>query len=153
MSMTVIYRYQPVITTGPHGTDQRPTGPDGLDAGETITELCELDGWRYVAVPEGVTPNVQAELTTWEPVTLTTELREAIKAASPHAQLIAQRVIDLIRAKYPLDEELYFARIAVGALQGSYSLPPGEAEALAQYQDDVEAAREWGRIERAKIGL
>ena len=88
-----------------------------------------------------------------EPVTLTMELREAIKAASPHAQLIAQRVIDLIRAKYPLDEELYFARIAVGALQNSYTLLPGEAEALAQYQTDVEAAREWGRTERAKIGL
>ena len=150
---TSIYRYQPVITTGPHGTDQRPTGPDGLDAGETITELCELDGWRYVAVPEGVTPTVPAELATWEAVNLTSELREAIKAASPHAQLIAQRVVELIRAKYPLDEELYFARIAVGALQNSYTLLPGEAEALAQYQADVEAAREWGRAERVKIGL
>lgn len=151
--MTQLYRYQPVITPGPTGTDYRPTGPDGLDAGETLTELGEIDGWRYIAVPDGVTPNVPAELTTWEPVSLTAELREAIKAASPHAQLIAQRVIDLIRAKYPLDEELYFARIAVGALQGSYSLLPGEAEALAQYQADVEAAREWGRVERAKIGL
>lgn len=151
--MTSIYRYQPVITVGPNGTDYRPTGPDDLDAGETITELCELDGWRYVAVPEGVTPTVPAELATWEAVNLTSELREAIKAASPHAQLIAQRVIDLIRAKYPLDEELYFARIAVGALQASYTLLPGEDEALAQYQADVEAAREWGRTERAKIGL
>lgn len=151
--MTSIYRYQPVITVGPNGTDYRPTGPDGLDAGETITELCELDGWRYVAVPEGVTPTVPAELATWEAVNLTSELREAIKAASPHAQLIAQRVIDLIRAKYPLDEEVYFARIAVGALQASYTLLPGEDEALAQYQADVEAAREWGRTERAKIGL
>lgn len=150
---TSIYRYQPVITAGPNGTDHRPTGPDGLDAGETLTELCALDGWRYVAVPEDVTPYVPAELDTWESVNLTSELREAIKAASPHAQLIAQRVIDRIRAKYPLDEELYFARIAVGALQGSYALQPGEAEALAQYQADVEAAREWGRTERTKIGL
>ncbi len=150
---TAIYRYQPVITTGPAGTDLRPTSQDGLEVGETITELCELDGWRYVAVPEGVTPTVPAELATWEAVNLTSELREAIKAASPHAQLIAQRVIDLIRAKYPLDEELYFARIAVGALQNSYTLLPGEAEALAQYQTDVETAREWGRTERAKIGL
>ena len=153
MSTTTLYRYQPVVTTGPAGTDHRPTGPDGFDAAETLTELCELNGWRYVAVPEGVTPNVTAELATWEPVTLTPELREAIKAASPHAQLIAQRVVELIRAKYPLDEELYFARIAVGALQNSYTLLPGEAEALAQYQADVEAAREWGRAERAKIGL
>lgn len=88
-----------------------------------------------------------------QPVDLTPELREAIKLASPHAQLIAQRVIDRIRARYPLDEELYFARIAVGALQGTYTLLEGEAAALAQYQLDVEAAREWGRQARAELGL
>ena len=151
--MTSIFRYQPVITVGPNGTDYRPTGPDGFDAAETLTELCELDGWRYVAVPEGITSTVPAELTTWEPVTLTDALREQIKVASPHCRLIAERVIDRIRAKYPLDEELYFARIAVGALQGNYALQDGEADALAQYQVDVEAAREWGRTERAQIGL
>ena len=144
--MTELYRYQPVMIPGPTGTDYRPTG-------EGLTELCELDGWRYVAVPEGVVPDVPEALTTWEPVTLTTELREAIKLASPHAQLIAQQVIDRIRAKYPLDEELYFARIAMGALQGSYTLLDGEAEALTQYQADVEAAREWGRQARAELGL
>ena len=144
--MTELYRYQPVMIPGPTGTDYRPTG-------EGLTELCELDGWRYVAVPEGVVPDVPEALTTWEPVTLTPELRESIKLASPHAQLIAQQVIDRIRAKYPLDEELYFARIAVGALQGNYTLLPGEADALAQYQADVEAAREWGRQARAELGL
>lgn len=144
--MTLIYRYQPALTPGPTGTDYRPTG-DG------ITELCERDGWRYVAVPEDSTPELPAALTTWEPVDLTPELREAIKLASPHAQLIAQRVIDRIRARYPLDEELYFARIAVGALQGTYTLLEGEAAALAQYQLDVEAAREWGRQARAELGL
>ena len=144
--MTELYRYQPVMIPGPTGTDYRPRA-------EGLTDLAELDGWRYVAVPEGVVPDVPEALTTWEPVTLTTELRESIKLASPHAQLIAQQVIDRIRAKYPLDEELYFARIAVGALQGNYTLLPGEADALAQYQADVEAAREWGRQARAELGL
>jgi hypothetical protein len=152
MSAT-IHRYQPAITPGPTGTDPRPSGPDGPDASETLTELCELDGWRYVSVPAGIVPQVPAELSTWAEVTLTDELREQIKAASPHTQLIAERVIGKIRAKYPLDEELYFARIAVGALQGTYVLQPGEGDALAQYQVDVEAAREWGRLERAKLGL
>ncbi len=78
---------------------------------------------------------------------------QPIKAASPHTQLISQRVIERIRNTYPLDEELYFARIAVGSLQGSYTLLAGEADALAQYQAYVEAAREWGRAERAKLGL
>ena len=144
--MTELYRYQPVMIPGPTGTDYRPTG-------EGLTELCELDGWRYVAVPDGVTPELPAEITTWEAVAVTPELREALKLASPHTQLIAQRVVDLIRAQYPMDEELYFARIAVGAMQGSYTLLDGEAEALTQYQADVEAAREWGRQERAELGL
>ena len=150
---TQIYRYQPVVTAGPNGTDYRPRGPEGFAASATLTELCELDGWRYVAVPDGVIPEVPAEVTTWEAIAATPSVREAIKGASPHAELIAQRVIELIRAQYPLDEELYFARIAVGALQGSYTLLDGEGEALAQYQADVESAREWGRLARAELGL
>ena len=144
--MTELYRYQPVMIPGPTGTDYRPSA-------EGLTELATLDGWRYVAVPAGAVPDVPEALATWEAVTLTPELRESIKLASPHTQLIAQRVIDRIRAKYPLDEELYFSRIAVGALQGSYTLLEGEADALAQYQADVEAAREWGRLARAELGL
>jgi hypothetical protein len=148
--MTTLYRYQPVITPGPAGTDHRPSVPHD---GETLTELCTLDGWRYVSVPGGVAVTVPAALATWEAVTPDAALRERIKAESPHTQLIAERVIAQIRAIYPLDEELYFARIAVGALLGTYTLLDGEAEALAQYQADVEAAREWGRTERAKLGL
>jgi hypothetical protein len=142
-----VYRYQPVITPGPSGTDYRPFCLD-----QELTDLCLLDNYRYVFVTD-ISAIIVPDEITFEEVTITPELREIIKINSPHTQLIAQRVIDQIRAKYPLDEELYFARIAVGALQGSYQLLPGEAEAIAQYQTDVEAAREWGRVERAKIGL
>jgi hypothetical protein len=145
--MTTIAKYQPV--SDPYTTYR--VSSDNLET--PITELCELDGWRYLSIPDDITPVIPAQITTYETVELTDALRETLKATSPHAKLIAQRVIDRIRAQYPLDDELYFARIAVGALQGSYTLLPGEAEALAQYQVDVEAAREWGRQERAKLGL
>ena len=147
----MIYKYQPVITEGPNGTDYRPSITDTTSE-NTLTELCTLDGYRYVSVSDIVGITVPEELTV-EAVELTSELRETIKATSPHTQIIAQQVIDKIRAKYPLDEELYFARIAVGALQGTYDLLPGELEAITQYQLDVEVAREWGRVERAKLGL
>lgn len=39
--MPILYRYRPVITPGPDGTDYRPFAEDA-------TELCELEGWRYV---------------------------------------------------------------------------------------------------------
>ena len=147
--MPVIARYQPVSDAY---TAYRVSGPDG-DIGVSITEMCEMDGWRYLSIPDGVTPVIPAQITTYGPVELTDELREQIKVASPHTQLIAQRVIDKIRAKYTLDDELYFARITVGALHGSYELQSGEAAAVEQYQIDVESAREWGRQERAKLGI
>lgn len=159
-SNNVIYKYQPVVTPGPFGTDYRPTfltnAQDPSASPATPIDLCELDGWRYVSVPEDAPEPILPEqiASSWQLVSpVSPELREQIKLASTHTQLIAQNVIEKIRVKYPLDEELYFARIAVGTLQGSYTLLPGEAEALTQYQLDVEAAREWGRLERAKLGL
>jgi hypothetical protein len=147
--MTIIYKYQPVIITGPNGSDPRPTAPGD----DTLTELCTLDGWRYVSVPDGITPIVPDTLTTWQSVTVTPALREQIKAASPQCRLIAEQVIARIRATYSLDHELYLARIGIGVLQGTYTPSADEQAEIAQYQIDVEAAREWGRQQRAALGL
>ena len=133
--MATLFRYQPVITPGPNGTDYQPLSED-------LTFLCELDGFRYVSIPEGSIPEVPAELSTWEQITLTPELRESIKTASHLCGLYRERFVQTIRTKYSLDDELYFARIATGTLIGSYVFQPGEAELLAAYQADVEAARE-----------
>lgn len=152
MSAT-IYRYQPAITPGPTGTDPRPQGPDGDDATTTLTELCELDGWRYVSVPDGITPTIPEAITTWQPASVTDDLREQIKAASPHTRLIAARVIEQIRAKYAIDDELYIARISGGALRGTYTPSAEELSLIDTYQSDVEATREWGRSRRAELGL
>lgn len=147
--MAVIYRYvkaPDVYTT--HTLDVPP------DAG--VQELCTLDdGYTYVSVPEGVElpGQMPAIAGTLEPATMDDALREAVKAASPQCWLIAERVIGRIREKYSTDDELYIARIAVGALQGTYTMLPGEAGLIAQYQADVEAAREWGRQQREALGL
>lgn len=119
-------------------------------------ELATLEGLTYVCLPDGATlPAEQpAEIAaSIQTVTLTEALRESIKAASPHVRLLAARMQEKIRAAYPIEEELYFARIAIGALQGTYTLQPGEQAALAAYQAFVEAVREFGRTERAKLGL
>jgi hypothetical protein len=152
MSAT-LYRYQIVCTGGAFGTDYRVTGPDGDGYTDTLTELYELDGWRYVAVPDNITPTIPAEIDTWEPAVLTDELQAQIESASPHCRLIASRVVEQIRARYTLDDELYLARISVGALRGTYSPSADELARIDTYQIDVEAAREWGRQERAKLGL
>lgn len=153
--MTYIIRYQ--IVSDALTTHRLKEPESALLDGPRCTELCTLDdGYTYVSVPDGVTlPEAQPATVaaSLEPVALTDELREQIKAASPHTQLIAQRVIERIRDRYGVDDELYFARIMIGAQSGLYELEPGEIEQVTAFKDWVEAARQWGRNERAALGL
>lgn len=119
------------------------------------TELGTIDGLTYVSVPDGVTmpeqlPQVAATLQT---VTLTPELRAQLKAASPHCALIAERMTQKIRARYSPDDEDFFARIGLGSVLGMYQLPPAEMAEIRAFGEFVEAVRQWGRTERAKLGL
>ena len=119
------------------------------------TELCTLSGVTYVSVPDGELPAQPAQIaaSVVDPVVLTTELREAIKAASPHCQLINQRIEDKIRERYSLSDEQYFSRIASCAALGYYTFETGEAEALQAFVLYVEYVRQWGREQRALLGL
>ena len=80
-------------------------------------------------------------------------LREQIKANSPHVALISKNMIDTIRASYTIDDEMYFARIGVGAATGMYSPTADEMNELTVFGECVEGVRQWGRTERAKLGL
>ena len=129
--------------------------PDNQGADDSLrcTELCTLDGTTYVAVPDGLTLPAQPPELTVTPVVLTDELKAQIKAASPHVQLIYERTEALIRSKYSISDEAKFARIGVGAALGVYTFGLGEQDELMAFGAFVEAAREWGRNERAALGL
>ncbi len=128
----------------------------GLLTPEGATELATIDGVTYVSIPEGEAlpedqpEQIAASITT---PTMTPELVAAIKAASPHVRLIAQRMIEKIRERYTVDDELFFARIAGGAGLGRYEISPAEQAELDAYQLYVESVREWGRQQRAALGL
>lgn len=146
----MIYAYTKVST--PYTTIQMAL-PYEMDSENQCTELCTLEGVTYVSVPDSVTlPDQPAELTITE-ATITPELRDQIKAASPHCRLITERMEMRISSKYSLSEEQYFARIGVGAALGAYTFAPGEQDELLAFGAYVEAARQWGRDERAKLGL
>lgn len=146
----MIYAYTKVST--PYTTIQMAL-PYEMDSENQCTELCTLEGVTYVSVPDSVTlPDQPAELTITE-ATITPELRDQIKAASPHVALIAKRMEMRISSKYSLSDEQYFARIGVGAALGAYTFAPGEQDELLAFGAYVEAARQWGRDERAKLGL
>ena len=143
-----IYRYTPYTTQGPNGTSLR------FRAGESgATELAEFDSHAYVHVPDGAAiPEQPAEIA-WQAVTPDAELLARIKAESRPVQLIAQAMIEKIRAQYTIDDEMFFARIGVGAATGMYQPTPDEMQEMAVFGDFVEGVRQWGRDERAKLGL
>lgn len=127
-----------------------------LSTPEGSAELCTIDGVTYVSVPDGVTPldqPIQIAASIINPVTLTTELREAIKSTSTHCQLINERMEAKIRERYSLSDEQYFARISSGVTLGMYTFDAGEQDALMAFGTYVEEVRQWGREQRASLGL
>jgi len=105
-----------------------------------ITELCTLDGVTYVSVPDDVALMAQAKKIdkTLSPVVLSGVLEEAIKAASPHTRLINSRVVDRIRLKYSISDEIMLLRLR----------PCPEFD---EYNSYVEECVAWGSGEKEKI--
>ena len=130
-----------------------PPDSTGVNDELRCTELCTLGGITYLSVPDGVTLPDQPPEIELTPVTLSPELREQIKAASPHAQLISERMIQKIRAQYSVDDEMFFSRIGVGAATGMYAPTAGEMADMQAFGQFVEGVRQWGRAERANLGL
>lgn len=119
-------------------------------------ELATIDGVTYVSLQTGATlPAEQPQeiAASIAPVTLTPALREAIKAASPICKMISQRMIEKIRSRYSIDDELFLARVGVGKANGLYSPSQEEVIDMAAFGSYVEEVRRWGRGEREKLGL
>jgi hypothetical protein len=114
--------------------------PEGEDQQRLGTELATIDGTTYVYLPDdAILPTQPTEISV-SAITLTPDLAGQIKATSPHVRLINQRVVDKIRLQYSMDEEIKMLRLA----------PSDESNA---YNDYVEQCRDWGRQEKAKLGL
>ena len=143
-----LYRYTPHTTTGPNGVSLR------FRAGDSgAIELAEFDGHAYVHVPgETAIPEQPSEIA-WQAVTPDPALLARIKAESRPVQLISQAMIDKIRASYSVDDEMFFARIGMGAATGMYQPTPDEMQEMTVFGEFVESIRQWGRAERAKLGL
>jgi hypothetical protein len=107
---------------------------------DRITELCTIDGVTYVSVPDGITLPEQPEQITVEEVALTDELKAAIRAASPHVQLIDERVVMKIREKYSVNDEIKLIR-------------QGASDDFTAYNDYVETCRAWGAAAKARLGV
>ena len=135
--MAKIYKYQKV-------TDQFTTHclsePDysvlGVD--DRITELCTIDGVTYVSVPDNIELPIQPREIKYEIVELTEELVSIINAASDHVRLVNDRVVERIRERYSVNDEIKMLRI-------------GPSPETAAYNEWVEGCRAWGRTEKEKL--
>ncbi len=139
--MTSIISYQKYIDAQTTRTLHLPEDP--ATHSPIGTELATIDGVTYISLPDAATlPTDQpAEIaTSIQTVTMTPELRDAIKAASPHYRLINTRVTEQIRTRYSADDEIKCLRIA----------PSAETDAWNAW---VEECRAWGRAEKSALGL
>ena len=137
--MPVIYKYQKISDAY---TTYILAEPDyellGLE--DRITELCTIDGVTYVSVPDSITLPEQPEQITVEEVALTDELKAAIRLASPHVQLIDERVVMKIREKYSVNDEIKLIRL-------------GASDDFTAYNDYIETCRAWGAAAKARLGV
>lgn len=127
----------------------------GDHTGQEIATL--EDGRTIVVLPDGVTlpadqpKEIKASI---EALTnLSDELKEQIRAASPHVRLIHSRMQDRIRLRYSAEDEMKFSRIGVGQALGQYQMSAKEAQALKDFGAYLEECRQWAKAERAKLGL
>lgn len=109
-------------------------------------ELATLSDGRTVvvvfgahALPEDQPKEISGSIEVL-PSPLPEGLRAEIKNASPHVRLIDQRVIEQIRSRYSMDEEIKFLRIA-------------PSEETSTWNAFVEDCRAWGRSQKAALGL
>ena len=94
----------------------------------------------YVSLPTGATLPAQPAEITVEPVTLTDALKAEISAASPHVQPINERVKAMIAQQYAIEDEIKLLRTA-------------PSEKFDIYNAFVEDCRQWGRDQKAALGL
>lgn len=128
----------------------------GEQAAQELATL--LDGRTVVVLfdghelPAGQPEPIRASIEVL-PTPLPNDLWVEIRNTSPHMRLIAKRIIDRIRVKFSQDDEQYLTRIACSQAIGIYTMTPDEEALMAEYQATAEAAREWARSEREKLGL
>jgi len=95
--MPALFKYQRNIETGPNGAVLDFKNSD-VEGGPRATYLCEVDGWRYVSVPDGLEMPEQPEGIQWQVVAEpSTALIEQLKRARPVsiAKDVVRRRIEL----------------------------------------------------------
>lgn len=144
-----IYKFQPQLAADSSGISVYYTPPNE----GSFTALAELEGWRYVFVPEGTNIPEQPPDIQWQPARLDASELARLKEACYLYQVIGNEVQKRIRERYSVDREAAFARLGASVALDMHELTDEERQEFKAYNDYVEEVRQWGRAERAAFGL
>lgn len=139
--MPKIFKYRKLLTEFTTITLVEPDY-ELLETNSKITELCNFDGETYVSVPDDIALPDQPKQITPVEVILTDKLKEDIKKASVHVQLINQRVRNKIAKQFSIADEIKALRKKVN-----------DKINFDKYDAYVEECCTWGNNEKAKLGL
>ena len=105
--MPKTYSYQKVIDDYTTHELIQPDYEQMAEGAARITELCTIDGWTHVAVPDGLAlPKQPAQVQkTLRGIVLTSELKAEIKQASPHVKLLNRRMAADENIRYSKQDE------------------------------------------------
>ncbi len=132
--MSYIVNYQKYITKD---TSKVLNTPEGS------TELCTIGGTTYVSIPKGLDIPIEQPEEIESSINLTPPTKEeltSIRKESPHVQLINERVINKIRDRYSVDDELK-------------EIKNSSSESFREYSIYTEECRAWGREQKETLGV
>lgn len=106
------------------------------------TEVANIEGTTYVSIPSGYTlPDQPTEIAaSVKVVKMTPELRSLLNKNSPQCTAIDKGVVEKISAAYTTSDEIKLLRL-------------GPSADFDTYNTYVENCRQWGRDQKAALGL
>ena len=140
--MPKLYKYKKIIDEYTTHTVQ----------GEGVLELCEIDGKTIICVPDNSRLEVPEKVKTLEELILTDAVKQVIKKNSDHIQLINRRVVEKIREKYDMNDEMKLIKKMLRFLVTKTAPDVGSLSEFNLYITHVDTCITWGNEEKAKLG-
>ena len=102
----------------------------------------EIDGYIYLTVPDNFTQDKM------EDVVLDDKLKEQLRSISPHWQRYKERVIEKIREKYSLDDELNIIHT-----RNLGTKTTDDKAKISEYDNYVQSVKDYYAKYKANLGI
>jgi len=138
-----LYRYQPIFNKH---TRIDANLPENAIIHLSNDQLKDFDNYQYVAF-EGVIPE-QPKGIILEEVVLTAELKEKLRKYSSHWKRYKERIIDKIREKYSIDDEINIIHTKNLATKTTE-----DKTKITEYDEYVKSVKDYYAKYKANLGI